>query len=183
MVPNHLIWESWYRPTFEWEHSNHEGMNPEHGKVFCVSTQTHFTNFEFTHTQSTVIYTKVCSEGIEQLITIHDPVWMDTGNKETTWTNQNNQSINQLINQSINESIHQSISPSIHQSINPSIHQSINPSIHPSINQSNNIFLKLVVFRLKLTNGCPQRKVASAPLIFWRSTRASHTAAPSSHGW
>jgi len=97
--------------------------------------------------------------------------------------NQSKQSINQSsnpsINQSINPSVHQSINPSIHQSINPSIHQ----SIHQSINHSNNIFLKLVVFRLKLTNGCPQRKVASAPLIFWRSTRASHTAAPSSHGW
>jgi hypothetical protein len=101
--------------------------------------------------------------------------------------NQSKQSINQSINQSIHQSINPSISPSIHQSINPSVYQSINPSIHPSIhqsdNQSNNIFLKLVVFRLKLTNGCPQRKVASAPLIFWRSTRASHTAAPSSHGW
>ena len=90
------------------------------------------TNPEFTHTQSTVIYTKICSAGIGHLITIHDPVWMDTGNKETTWTNQNNQSIKQ----SIHQSVHQSISPSIHQSINPSVHQSINPSIHQSIHQS-----------------------------------------------
>jgi hypothetical protein len=38
----------------------------------------------------------------------------------------------------------------------------------------------------QLTNGCRQSlnvSIASAPLIFWRSIRASHTAAPNSPGW